>query len=97
MRWRATCAPAQTPQVAVIVQDVTLMWQASSQCRADLNNAVCRWDRNVLAVRDPSFQPATDAGRPEDNPDPEPNPWLLQLGLRRDVCQDVLNPGSPGF
>ena len=55
---------------------------------------MCRWDRNVLAVRDPSFQPATDAARPADTPDPEPNPWLLQLGLRRDVCQDVLNPGS---
>ena len=56
--------------------------------------AVCRWDQNVLAVCDPSFQPATDAERPAEIPHPEPNPWLLQLGLRRDICRDVLNTGS---
>lgn len=53
-----------------------------------------RWDRNVLAVRDPYFQPATDAGRPADFTAPEPNPWLLQLGVPADVCRDVLNPGD---
>lgn len=58
---------------------------------------VCRWDSNVLAVRDPSFQPATDGARPLESPDPEPNPWLLRLGLSRRVCQDVLNPGGFGL
>ena len=62
----------------------------------DQSIAVCRWDQNVLAVWDPSFQTATDAERPAETLHPEPNPWLLQLGLRRDICQDVLNTGGHG-
>lgn len=58
---------------------------------------MCRWHENVLAVHDPRFQPASDEDRGDDKFVPEPNPWLLQLGVHKEVCREVLNPGIPNL
>jgi len=48
----------------------------------------------VLAAADPAYQPATDANRPPAPATAQPNPQLLRLGVREDVCQGLLNPGE---
>ena len=48
----------------------------------------------MLAVQDPVFQPILDAKRqPQAGTAAGGNETLLRLGVREDVCQDVLNPG----
>ena len=74
--------------------------QSINVCRSCPTSDECcpstlhRWHHNVLAAADPAYQPATDANRPPAPATAQPNPQLLRLGVREDVCQGLLNPGE---